>query len=154
MYVLRENQENDGPFSLRDIDVMYKTLSIRSNTLVWKEGMEEWKPLFKVDELRKHIDEAVAETEHIPDINATSANDNHNNLLETLHAQKGGLEETKSSAQLNANELIPSSEEIRKIVSSAIEQIGHEQNLIDIPDEELNEEEKKLKHKQIEKEQK
>ena len=47
-YILKENKENDGPLSLRDIDALYKTKTIHSNSLVWKDGMEEWKSLCKI----------------------------------------------------------------------------------------------------------
>ena len=117
--------------------------------------MEQWKPLFKVDELRKLIDEAVAELQNLPDINDT----NHQNNSTVQINQENSLNKNASESQISKvlrdpSGIIPSSEELRQIVSSAIEQIDHEHNLIDIPDETLNEEEKALKQKQIEKQQK
>lgn len=44
-----------GPASLRDLDVLSRTGAINSATFVWKEGMSEWAPLYKVPELKQEI---------------------------------------------------------------------------------------------------
>ena len=48
-----------GPFSVRDIDVKFRTGELTSQLHAWKEGMSEWKPLFKIDELRKVLNEGA-----------------------------------------------------------------------------------------------
>ena len=54
-----------GPFSNREIgkeinkinllDVKFRTENLVSSTLVWKDGMAEWKPIFKIPELKKML---------------------------------------------------------------------------------------------------
>lgn len=38
----------EGPFSLRDLDVKFRTSELASNVLMWQEGMESWEQAFKI----------------------------------------------------------------------------------------------------------
>ena len=50
-----------GPVSKRDIDVEWRTHSIRSDTLVYKEGLDGWKKLGEISELVQLLNIANAE---------------------------------------------------------------------------------------------
>lgn len=60
-YFIIENGQQAGPFDINQL----AQKSITSKTLVWAEGMEEWTPAWKVQELRPIIDGTyhAAETE-------------------------------------------------------------------------------------------
>ena len=45
----------DGPHTLRDLDVKFRTGEIASNILLWRDGMEEWLAAFKIPEIRQLI---------------------------------------------------------------------------------------------------
>lgn len=45
----------DGPHSLRDLDVKFRTSELASNVLLWRDGMDEWQAGFKIPEIRKLI---------------------------------------------------------------------------------------------------
>ena len=42
-----------GPFSIRDLDVKFRTNELASNAFVWCEGMTEWKKIFEVQFLKE-----------------------------------------------------------------------------------------------------
>jgi hypothetical protein len=42
-----------GPFSIRDLDVKFRTNELASNAFVWSEGMTEWKKIFEVQCLKE-----------------------------------------------------------------------------------------------------
>ena len=152
-YVLKDTNENEGPLSLRDIDALYKTHVVRSNTLVWKDGMENWKPLYKVDTLNKLINEAVAEAEHIPDMSnqAQEPKDTTpNKELEKQQVKKQKVEEGKQAQDINDGSL-PPKEEIEEMATKAIEILEGHEGLLDRPDEDLTKEEKQLKQQEREK---
>ena len=46
------NEESRGPIGLRDLDVLIRTNEINSRTLGWKNGMNEWKPLNEIEEIK------------------------------------------------------------------------------------------------------
>lgn len=96
-YVLKENKEHEGPLSLRDIDALYKTMSIKSNSYFWKDGMEEWKPLYQIDVLKSLLNNAVAEAENIPDIQ------NEEDQLKSK-AQSQKIKETEEIKSANPDE--------------------------------------------------
>jgi hypothetical protein len=43
----------EGPLSIRDLDVKFRTNELASNAFVWCEGMPEWKKIFEVAALRE-----------------------------------------------------------------------------------------------------
>jgi hypothetical protein len=43
------NSSHIGPYSLLEMKAFYEKRDIKENTLIWKEGMQEWIPLKKVD---------------------------------------------------------------------------------------------------------
>jgi HIV Tat-specific factor 1 len=51
-YIDSVKREPSGPISIRDLDVLMRTNLIDTNTYVWKEGMEDWKKIFQVGELK------------------------------------------------------------------------------------------------------
>jgi hypothetical protein len=55
-----------GPVTKRDIDVEWRTSSIRSDTKVFREGMSEWKKITEVDELVQLLN--IANTEVTPEV--------------------------------------------------------------------------------------
>jgi len=75
-YFLDKFDENKvkGPVSERDLDVMWKTSLINSQTFVWKTGIPEWKALHEIDDLRKKIAESNIETirDHVYDKSITA----------------------------------------------------------------------------------
>lgn len=51
------SQDPQGPFSMRDIDVKFRTGEISSSVLAWREGLTEWKLLFNIPEIKDMLDE-------------------------------------------------------------------------------------------------
>lgn len=51
----------DGPFSIRDLDVKFRTQELASGTFAWKEGMAEWKPLFEIEQIKRVLQESTDE---------------------------------------------------------------------------------------------
>ena len=45
----------EGPFTLRDLDVKFRTKELTSNTPLWSEGMAEWQSAFKISEVKSLI---------------------------------------------------------------------------------------------------
>lgn len=72
-YVLRDpnTAQDQAPISLRDIDALYKTGAIRSNTLVWKDGMDNWQPIYQIDTLKSLINDSIAEAEKMPEVSGS-----------------------------------------------------------------------------------
>lgn len=52
-YFIIENNQQVGPLTLEQLVAK----NITSDTLVWKEGMEDWQPAWKVDELHAVLDQ-------------------------------------------------------------------------------------------------
>ena len=52
-WYLAVDDNADGPYSLRDLDVKYRTKELASSTFAWRESMSEWKPLFEIDEIKQ-----------------------------------------------------------------------------------------------------
>jgi len=50
-YFIIENNQQQGPFSIYEL----RDKNISSETLVWSEGMPDWTPAWKVDELRRFL---------------------------------------------------------------------------------------------------
>lgn len=84
-----------GPVSGRDLDVLYRTSAINSSTLVWKDGMSEWKQLFLVEELKKMFEEEEAEMQQIEELY-----DKQQAMLAASAAAKAG----KSKKQVKVEE--------------------------------------------------
>ena len=55
-YFIIENNQQVGPLTLEQLVAR----NITSDTLVWKEGMEDWQPAWKVDELHTVLDQIRA----------------------------------------------------------------------------------------------
>ena len=45
------DQAHEGPFSLRDLDVKFRTNELNSRTRIWRDGMQNWSEAFKVPEV-------------------------------------------------------------------------------------------------------
>ncbi|CDW88320.1 rna binding domain protein [Stylonychia lemnae] len=56
-----EEKEAEGPISIREIDVKFRTKEIHSSYLVWKEGMPEWKKIYQIEEIQKVLLESTNE---------------------------------------------------------------------------------------------
>jgi hypothetical protein len=54
-----------GPFSIRDLDVKFRTGEISSKFHAWKEGNTEWLPIFEIQEIKDVLEEGAKEQEHI-----------------------------------------------------------------------------------------
>lgn len=54
-FYLDQNNEYKGPLSERDLDVLWRTSSLFSTTMLWKNGMESWKPLKELPDLRDKL---------------------------------------------------------------------------------------------------
>jgi hypothetical protein len=61
LWYIAEGQESTGPFTLRDLDVKFRTSELASNCLLWQEGMQEWQPAFKIPQIRELIQEGKSE---------------------------------------------------------------------------------------------
>lgn len=47
--------ETKGPISERDLDVLWRTSTLFSTTMLWKDGMTNWKALADLPELREKL---------------------------------------------------------------------------------------------------
>ena len=54
MWYYQFEDQAQGPVSEQDIRTLISHGTISDNTLLWKEGMPEWKPVRDVDEFRRH----------------------------------------------------------------------------------------------------
>ena len=52
-YVADGSADPEGPFSIRDLDVKFRTGEITSQVHVWKEGLAEWKKAGEVGEIKR-----------------------------------------------------------------------------------------------------
>jgi hypothetical protein len=60
-YIDPINRQPVGPISLRDLDVSVRTNILDSNSYLWKEGMEEWKKIYQIDELKSLVSSSNTE---------------------------------------------------------------------------------------------
>jgi len=51
----------DGPHTIRDLDVKFRTGELASNILLWRDGMEEWQAGFKIPIIRQLIQDGKSE---------------------------------------------------------------------------------------------
>jgi hypothetical protein len=47
--------EVNGPFTLRDLDVKFRTSELASNVLLWNDSMSDWLAAFKIPKIRDLI---------------------------------------------------------------------------------------------------
>jgi hypothetical protein len=50
-----------GPFSLRDLDVKFRTNELNSTSFVWREGMSAWVKVFEEPTLRSLLQDSKSE---------------------------------------------------------------------------------------------
>ena len=55
------SKDTQGPFSLREIDVKFRTNECTSMWHVWREGMDAWRRAFEVDLVKQVIMEGRGE---------------------------------------------------------------------------------------------
>jgi hypothetical protein len=55
------SSETEGPFSLREMDVKFRTKELTSMFHAWKEGMDKWLRVFEIDELKHLLTEITHE---------------------------------------------------------------------------------------------
>ena len=61
------SSDTEGPFSLREMDVKFRTKELTSMFHAWKEGMAEWKRVFEINELKHLLTEITHEiSDHLP----------------------------------------------------------------------------------------
>lgn len=94
LYVDRANNTREGPVSDTDIVLLHTSAQIDENTLIWKEGMGEWKKLRDIEELKKKL-KPVAKREEAND-------DEDNNGKNNKKNQKKKREEEKKAIESNA----------------------------------------------------
>lgn len=51
-----QEKKPTGPLSIRDIEVMWETNTINSQTFVWKNGMADWQRICQIEELKSKIE--------------------------------------------------------------------------------------------------
>eukprot|EP00347_Sterkiella_histriomuscorum_P022714 403337435 len=51
----------EGPLSIRDIDVKFRTKEIHSSYLAWREDMPEWQKIYQINELKDKVMESANE---------------------------------------------------------------------------------------------
>ena len=77
-YIAIDNKPT-GPFTVRDLDVQFRTNELASNACVWREGLTEWKKIFEEPELRElfqaSTSEVVAETKVEKNDSSSDASD-------------------------------------------------------------------------------
>jgi hypothetical protein len=53
VFHIHHNGEQRGPYTMRQINHMYKSAFIDDDTLYWREGMEQWQPVTEIVERRR-----------------------------------------------------------------------------------------------------
>ncbi len=53
--------EVNGPFTLRDLDVKFRTSELASNVLLWHDSMSDWLAAFKIPKIRDLIQQSKSE---------------------------------------------------------------------------------------------
>ena len=51
----------DGPHTIRDLDVKFRTGELASNVMLWRDGMNEWQAAFKIPLIRQLIQDGQSE---------------------------------------------------------------------------------------------
>lgn len=76
-YFIVENNRQAGPFSIYEL----KDKGIGSETLVWAEGMTDWTPAWKVEELRQFLfnTKDTSTPPPVPETNGAEKNESPNN---------------------------------------------------------------------------
>jgi hypothetical protein len=54
-YIKIGDTKPNGPAKIRDLDVEWRTENIRLDSLIWKEGMKEWKKIYDIPELKDYF---------------------------------------------------------------------------------------------------
>jgi GYF domain 2 len=62
-----QEKKPTGPLSVRDIEVMWETNTINSQTFIWKNGMTDWKRIFQIEELKSKIEGSSTFFSHGPE---------------------------------------------------------------------------------------
>ena len=55
-YVKLGESKPIGPASLRDLDVEWRTENLRGDSLIWKDGMQSWKKIYDITELKNYFE--------------------------------------------------------------------------------------------------
>jgi hypothetical protein len=53
VFYIHQNGEQRGPYTMRQVNHMYKSAFIDDDTLYWREGMEQWHPVTEIVERRR-----------------------------------------------------------------------------------------------------
>ncbi|MDD4098599.1 MAG: DUF4339 domain-containing protein, partial [Lentisphaeria bacterium] len=56
MWYFAENGQQQGPVSLADLQAMVRSGRLTIDSLVWRQGMNDWMPVQNVPELRLEAD--------------------------------------------------------------------------------------------------
>lgn len=96
-YFIVENNRQAGPFSIYEL----KDKGIGSETLVWAEGMTDWTPAWKVEELRQFLfnTKDTSTPPPVPETNGAEKNESPNNEVSFSgnSSQKGSSAPPSSS---------------------------------------------------------
>lgn len=97
-YIDSAKKEPTGPISIRDLDVLIRTNLIDTNNYVWKEGMEDWKKIYQVNELKDIVNTTHTEMQESlirSKIQASYCSGNNlkseNNLIENYYFGADGF---------------------------------------------------------------
>jgi hypothetical protein len=97
-YIDSTKKEPAGPLSIRDLDVLMRTNFIDTNTYVWKDGMQDWKKIFQIQELKDivntthtEIQESLIRSKIQASFNTATNHKSENNSVENYYFGADGL---------------------------------------------------------------
>jgi len=61
-----QGSHHKGPYTIDELKLFYQEGSLKRETLVWKEGVEEWEPLFKIKALSRVLGEENLDIPNLP----------------------------------------------------------------------------------------
>jgi len=97
-YIDPSKKETAGPISVRDLDVLIRTSMIDTNTYVWREGMEDWKKIYQVGQLKDIVNvthtemqESLIRSKIQASFSTSSSLKSENNGIENYYFGADGL---------------------------------------------------------------
>ena len=77
-YYILEEKEQKGPFTFEQL----KTFGLNANTLVWTDGMENWKPLKEITELKDLLKKTPPPPPIIDNLKSSFVKNDNNDVIE------------------------------------------------------------------------
>lgn len=109
-----QGSHHKGPYSIDELKLFYQDGTLKRETLVWKEGVEEWEPLFKIKALQSVYDTEefsleITNDHEIPTLPPISFDDEDEDVPPPLPPVS-----TKSESSINTKRVLARAPEVFK----------------------------------------